>query len=224
MKHEDTLVVGGVDRHADSHHAAALDQRGVLLATRSFPTTRRGYRELLHWLRAFGAVDIVAVESTGSYAAALVRHLREHDVGVVEVNQPHAHSRRRRGKSDPIDAELAARLALAGKATTVPKRTDGTVESIRLLRVARERREVPHRRDGSASRSHRHRSAGAAGSALPPQDDPRQVGALPPVATLHRRARPPDSRRQVRAALNRPAHRLARCGDRRPRSTARAAG
>jgi transposase len=80
---------------------------------------------------------VVAVESTGSYAAALVRYLREHGVRVLEVNQPHAHTRRRRGKSDPIDAEMAARLALSGKATTVPKQTDGIVESIRLLRAAR---------------------------------------------------------------------------------------
>lgn len=138
MKHEGTLVVGGVDAHADAHHAAALDQRGALLATESFPTTTPGYRALLSWLRAFGELDVIAVESTGSYAAGLVRYLRCRRVRVVEVNQPHAHTRRRRGKSDPIDAELAARLALAGKATTVPKQTDGIVESIRQLRVARE--------------------------------------------------------------------------------------
>ena len=93
--------------------------------------------DLLDWLRAFGAIELVAIESTGSYAAGLTRYLREHGVAVVEVNQPHAHTRRRRGKSDPIDAEMAARLALAGQATTVPKQTDGIVESIRLLRVAR---------------------------------------------------------------------------------------
>jgi Transposase len=80
---------------------------------------------------------VIAIESTGSYAAALVRYLREHGVRVVEVNQPHAHTRRRRGKSDPIDAEMAARLFLAGKARAVPKQTDGIVESIRLLRAAR---------------------------------------------------------------------------------------
>ena len=137
MKHEDTLVVGGVDAHADTHHAAALDQRGALLATASFPTTTPGYAQLLGWLRAFGQVDVIAVESTGSYAAALVRYLREHGVRVVEVNQPHAHTRRRRGKSDPIDAEMAARLFLAGKARAIPKQTNGIVESIRLLRVAR---------------------------------------------------------------------------------------
>ena len=104
---------------------------------RAFPTTTPGYRELLDWLGGFGEIDAVAVESTGSYAAALVRYLREHGVTVVEVNQPHAHTRRRVGKSDPIDAEMAARLFQAGKAKAVPKQTDGIVESIRLLRVAR---------------------------------------------------------------------------------------
>jgi transposase len=137
MKQQDTLVVGGVDAHADTHYAAALDERGALLATQSFPTTTPGYRELLDWLSGFGEVDVVAVESTGSYAAALVRYLRERDIQVVEVNQSHAHTRRRVGKSDPIDAEMAARLFLAGKAKAVPKQTDGIVESIRLLRAAR---------------------------------------------------------------------------------------
>jgi transposase len=108
MKQEDTLVVGGVDAHADAHYAAALDERGALLSTKSFPTTTAGYRELLEWLMGFGELDVVAVESTGSYAAALVRFLCEHGVRVVEVNQPHAHARRRVGKSDPIDAEMAA--------------------------------------------------------------------------------------------------------------------
>jgi transposase len=138
MTQENTLVIGGVDAHADTHHAAALDQRGALLATKSFPTTTSGYRQLLDWLSSFGEIDVIAIESTGSYAAALVRYLREHDLAVVEVNQPHAHTRRRVGKSDPIDAEMAARLFQAGKAKSVPKQTDGIVESIRLLRVARD--------------------------------------------------------------------------------------
>ncbi len=138
MQDEQTIVIGGVDSHADTHHAAALNQVGALLATKSFSTTTPGYRGLLDWLSGFGRVDVVAVESTGSYATALVRYLREHEVRVVEVNQPHPHTRRRRGKSDPIDAEMAGRLALAGKATAVPKQTDGIVESIRQLRVARE--------------------------------------------------------------------------------------
>jgi transposase len=137
MTQENTLVVGGVDAHADTHHAAALDERGALLATKSFPTSTPGYRQLLDWLSSYGEIEVVAVESTGSYAAALVRYLREHDIAVIEVNQPHAHTRRRVGKSDPIDAEMAARLFQAGKAKAVPKQTDGIVESVRLLRVAR---------------------------------------------------------------------------------------
>jgi transposase len=137
MTQNDALVVGGVDAHADAHHAAVLDQRGALLSTKSFPTTTPGYRQLLDWLSSHGKIEVVAVESTGSYAAALVRYLRQHGVAIVEVNQPHAHTRRRVGKSDPIDAEMAARLFQAGKAKAVPKQTDSIVESIRLLRVAR---------------------------------------------------------------------------------------
>ena len=137
MTQENTVVVGGVDAHADAHHVAALDELGARLGSKRFATSTPGYRELLDWLQGFGNIEAVAIESTGSYAAALVRYLREHDVRVVEVNQPHAHNRRRVGKSDPIDAEMAARLFLAGKAKAVPKQTDGIVESIRLLRVAR---------------------------------------------------------------------------------------
>lgn len=137
MQDTETVVIGGVDAHSDTHEVAALDDRGALLGTETFRTTFAGYAGLLDWLRAFGRVDVVAIESTGAYAAGLVRYLREHDTRVLEVNQPHAHTRRRRGKSDPIDAEMAARLALAGKATTIPKQTTGIVEAIRLLRVTR---------------------------------------------------------------------------------------
>ena len=138
MKHQETLVVGGVDAHADSHHAAALDERGVLLGTEGFATTMDGYGELFGWLSSFGKLAVVAVESTGCYAAGLVRYLRSRGVPVLEVNEPHAHARRRLGKSDPLDAEQAARVALSGKAEAIPKRTDGIVESIRQLRLARQ--------------------------------------------------------------------------------------
>jgi transposase len=131
------LVIGGVDAHADVHHYATLDSVGTLLGSKAFPASTRGYADALEWLRAFGQLDAIAVESTGSYAAGLVRYLRKHDIEIREVNQPHPHSRRRVGKSDPIDAEMAARLLLAGKAKAIPKQTDGIVEAIRTLRVAR---------------------------------------------------------------------------------------
>jgi transposase len=56
---------------------------------------------------------------------------------VVEVDRPNRQRRRRRGKSDPIDAEAAARAVLADEATTTPKARSGIVEAIRVLRVAR---------------------------------------------------------------------------------------
>ncbi|GIU93329.1 MAG: hypothetical protein KatS3mg011_2235 [Acidimicrobiia bacterium] len=45
--------------------------------------------------------------------------------------------RRRKGKSDPTDAEAAARAVLAGHATATPKTQNGQVEAIRMLRIAR---------------------------------------------------------------------------------------
>jgi transposase len=99
-------VIGGVDAHTDTHDAAALDERGRLLGTRTFPSTPEGNRALLAWLESFGSIAVIGVESTGSYAAGLVRFLRSREVAVVEINQPHAHTRRRRGKSDPIDAAV----------------------------------------------------------------------------------------------------------------------
>ena len=78
-------VTGGVDTHLDVHVAAALDQVGGVLATASFPTTAAGYRQLLTWLRAHGPIDRVGVEGTGSYGAALARHLTGEGVTVIEV-------------------------------------------------------------------------------------------------------------------------------------------
>jgi transposase len=130
-------VVAGVDAHTDEHHVAVLDLQGRLLAVAAFPTSATGYRQLISWLGGHGDVVRVGVESTGAYAAGLARALLAEGIAVVEVNQPHPHARQRLGKSDPIDAELAARAALSGTATAVPKQTSGIVEAIRQLLVVR---------------------------------------------------------------------------------------
>ena len=137
MANHTGAVVGGVDAHADEHHVAVVDMQGRLLDAAAFPTTAAGYARLISWLGEQGDVDRVGVESTGAYAAGLVRALRAGGISVVEVNQPHRHARQRLGKSDPIDAELAARAALSGTATAVPKQTNGIVEAIRQLLVVR---------------------------------------------------------------------------------------
>jgi transposase len=56
---------------------------------------------------------------------------------MVEVDRPDRKTRRQRGKSDPIDAETAARAALSGRCSGVPKQRDGQVEALRALRIAR---------------------------------------------------------------------------------------
>ncbi len=49
-----TCVVGGVDAHKDLHVAAVVDERDHVLGTHAFPTTRQGYRQMLHWMQSFG--------------------------------------------------------------------------------------------------------------------------------------------------------------------------
>src|SRR3954469_2450078 len=106
-------VVVGVDAHTDTHDVAVLDDCGRLLARQTFAADAAGYRGLHAWIETFAPVAAIGVESTGAYAAGLVRHLRAEGLEVLEVNQPHPHTRRRRGKSDSIGAELAARHVLA---------------------------------------------------------------------------------------------------------------
>jgi transposase len=130
-------VVGGVDTHLEVHVAAALDERGGLLGTRSFPASPAGYRQLLGWLRSFGQLQLVGVEGTGSYGAGLTRHLLTAGIEVLEVDRPNRQERRKTGKSDTLDAVAAARAVLAGTANGAAKTRDGRVESIRVLRVAR---------------------------------------------------------------------------------------
>ena len=74
------------------------------------------------------------MEGTGSYGAGLARHLTEQGVHVVEVARPNRQVRRRKGKSDTIDAVAAARAVLSGETTATPKAHDGPVEALRALK------------------------------------------------------------------------------------------
>lgn len=131
-----TIVVG-VDTHNDAHVAVALDHVGRRLGTLSVPADDRGYEQLVSWVRRFGDQVVAGVEGTASFGAGLCRWLQTHDVQVFEVARPNRQRRRRLGKSDTVDAENAARAALAGDATCLPKAGSGLVEMIRVLRVAR---------------------------------------------------------------------------------------
>jgi transposase len=133
-------VILGVDTHLDFHVAVAVDHLGRRLGQSSVPTTAKGYEGLLSWAEGFGLLRCAGVEGTSSYGAGLALHLRARGIEVLEVERP---ERRRRGsrrnfqKSDPSDAERAARAVLAGETAGVSKSGDGRVEMIRTLRSAR---------------------------------------------------------------------------------------
>ena len=131
------IVIGGVDTHKDAHVAAAIDSAGRLLGTASFPTTPAGYDALDTWLSAFGTVERIGIEGTSSYGSGLTRFLLAAGRAVVEVVRPNRQLRRQRGKSDAIDAEAAARAALAQQTAQIPKAQNGTVELLRVLRLQR---------------------------------------------------------------------------------------
>jgi transposase len=133
----DRVLTIGVDSHKDAHVAAAVDQLGRILATTSIPTTPQGFVQLGRWAGRLGQIDRFGIEGTGSFAAGLTRWLHDRGYRVIEVTRPNRQLRRRRGKSDPVDAEAAARAVLAGEAASAPKTADGAVEMLRVLRVAR---------------------------------------------------------------------------------------
>jgi transposase len=130
-------VILGADTHADVHVGSVIDTLGRVQGTTTVPTTPEGHRALERWARGFGVLVAAGVEGTGSYGAGLARHLTQAGVRVIEVNRPNRQHRRRHGKSDPTDAEAAARSVLSGESTAQPKTRNGIVESIRVLRVAR---------------------------------------------------------------------------------------
>ena len=131
-------VIIGVDTHKDQHVAVAIDGRGVRLDEKHVPVAICGYEELERWSRSLGQIHAFGIEGTGSYGAGLARFLTDRSHAVVEVNRPDRSVRYRKGKSDPTDAEMAARAVLAGVADAIPKSGEGEVEMIRMLKGAKD--------------------------------------------------------------------------------------
>ena len=131
-------VVVGVDTHQDNHVAVAIDRQGVRLGEFHTPSTTHGYEDLERWSQELGAVQAFGIEGTGSYGAGVARFLSGRGYHVVEVNRPDRATRYRKGKSDPTDAESAARSVLAGVADATPKSGEGKVEMIRMLKGAKD--------------------------------------------------------------------------------------
>lgn len=129
-------VFAGIDTHKATHHAAVLDGGGRVLADQQFPATGAGDRALLTWLGRW-PITRVGVEQTGTYGAGLSRCLSRNGYAVTDVNLPDPAVRAMAGKSDPVDAVMAANAVRTGRARAAAKDRTGVVESIRILQAAR---------------------------------------------------------------------------------------
>ncbi|MFR7422138.1 MAG: IS110 family transposase [Collinsella sp.] len=135
---EGETVIAGVDTHKDVHVLCLLDGLGRKIRSGSFGADPEGYDRLAEAIGDPGSCMVVGVEGTASYGAGLTRRLVELGYNVVEVLRPKRDKARPgEGKSDPLDAERAARKAASGKGCSVPKSQDGWVEAVRQLYVAR---------------------------------------------------------------------------------------
>ena len=108
----DELVIG-VDTHTDTHTAAVVvAATGARVQTLTVAADPHGYDELLATAERHGGLRAFAVEGAGGYGAGLTRHLTEAGEVVVELDRPQRPARRGGRRSDPLDAERAARDAL----------------------------------------------------------------------------------------------------------------
>ncbi len=130
------VAFAGIDTHKATHHVAVVDRDGAVLADRQFTTDLAGCRALTAWLSHWDIHEI-GIEQTGTYGAALARLLAGHGYRVLEINQPDLVVRARQGKSDPIDAVMAAQAARTGRARVIAKDRTGLIEAIRMLTIAR---------------------------------------------------------------------------------------
>ena len=131
------MVVGGVDTHGQTHHAAVIDRSAV---NSTIGSSRRRRRAIAPWLDGLVIMETSTRSASRAPAPTGPRWPATCVAAgslVVEVDRPDRKSRRAHGKSDPLDAYAAARAVLSGAAAVVPKLRDGRVEAIRALRVAR---------------------------------------------------------------------------------------
>jgi transposase len=123
VAHEYTHVVG-IDTHAATHTYALIHApTGELTQTSVFPTSPAGVARAITWLdrRTTPGQVLASVECTGSYGANLTRALNNAGIPVVEAKPPTKTTRSPHGKSDPIDAETAARSILGAHTHTLPR-------------------------------------------------------------------------------------------------------
>lgn len=127
-------VAIGIDTHKDAHVAVALDRLGAARGTIAVAADAKGRLSLWSWAQELGS-PAFAIEGTGSYGAGLAGFLVSAGAAVYECERPRRVDRRR-GKSDLIDATLAAGRLLQ-ETPLARLRGGGVREDLRLLLLER---------------------------------------------------------------------------------------
>src|SRR5947209_12399800 len=181
-------VVIGVDTHSETHTVAVVDARtGGVLARATVSADPDGYAELSALGEAHSGLRAWAMEGTGGYGAGLARHLAEAGELVVELDRPKRPARRAGAKSDPIDAERAARDALARGRLAQPK--TGSQRAALQMRLTARRAAVDAATDAQRqlrawSSPHQNQSAPASAARPPaPCSPPRPDCGRRPART-----------------------------------------
>jgi transposase len=109
------MTVVGIDAHKNWHTLVAVDDVGKRIAVLTVEARAEGHRKIVSWLEQFDDVQ-VAVEDCRHLTRRLEADLLDAGHKVVRVHTRLMAGMRRSGrepgKSDPIDAEAVARVAL----------------------------------------------------------------------------------------------------------------
>lgn len=112
---DDDVVVVGIDAHKNTHTLVAVDEHGKRLQVLVVEARPAGHHQIMTWLQGFDTVT-VAVEDCRHLTRRLEADLLLGGHRVVRVHTRlmagMRRSSREPGKSDPIDAEAVARVAL----------------------------------------------------------------------------------------------------------------
>ncbi|GAA1613778.1 IS110 family transposase [Actinoplanes couchii] len=132
----------GVDTHAASHILALITAAtGAISQPAQFPATPAGLRRAVGWIQRHTqtAATLIVVDGAGSYGATFTEQLVAAGLTVAEAPEIPATTRRRRGKSDTVDAVA---MAQAARSLDVDHlcwpRQAGDRTALRVLAAARE--------------------------------------------------------------------------------------
>ena len=135
------MITIGIDPHSRTHSAAALDERGRVIAEITVGSDARELDRLARWVHGMGPERIVAVEGARGFGLALCRRLLAAGETVLEVapalTASERRSSRRRGKDDRGDAVAVARIGM--REPGLPRAFDeATGADLKLLVDARD--------------------------------------------------------------------------------------